>query len=143
MTPWNPYYQERRRVNPNRVKLPDILAHVRPSASDDSLELRVNSRCKVAMDLSRISSRGSGPNMKAGLLAAMCLPTVGLGQLCICADFLNWVIAFEYAISHAGDVEAMIIIEDASHVFTSRDASGLSNVLHRSVHIFIYKSATF
>lgn len=76
-----------------RAQLPNLLLHC-------PFELRINQYCRQVslaskkwMEDSKTASgisRGEQNGLNAGLLAAMCYPTVDYGQLRVCSDFITW-----------------------------------------------------
>lgn len=166
---WNPYFSERSSRSLRSLKLPDLFA---PLGEGASSEFEINPHCKKVTDASDAwfreqcqlstastssptSSTSShekdnthcedGIDLKAGLLAAICFPAVDFGQLRLCADFLNWMLHFEYQLALSDPASASRIVQESLQLAKDPSAAvgeGIGRVLKRYVRYVAFRRTT-
>lgn len=159
---WNPYFSERSARSTRSLKLPDLFA---PLGEGASSEFEINRHCKKVTDASeawfreqcQLSAASTSSekeetqvqdsiDLKAGLLAAICFPAVDFGQLRLCADFLNWMLHFEYQLAFLDTAAARKLVKESLQLSedpTSSAGEGTGRALKRSVSFSAFPLCSF
>lgn len=157
---WNPYFSERSARSTRSLKLPDLFA---PLGEGASSEFEINRHCKKVTDASEawfreqcqlsVASTSSEKeevqdsiDLKAGLLAAICFPAVDFGQLRLCADFLNWMLHFEYQLAFLDTAAARKLVQESLQLSedpTSSVGESTGRALKRSVSFSAFPLCSF
>lgn len=159
---WNPYFSERSARSTRSLKLPDLFA---PLGEGASSEFEINRHCKKVTDASeawfreqcQLSAASTSSekeetqvqdsiDLKAGLLAAICFPAVDFGQLRLCADFLNWMLHFEYQLAFLDTAAARKLVQESLQLSedpTSSVGEGTGRALKRSVSFSAFPLRSF
>lgn len=159
---WNPYFSERSARSTRSLKLPDLFA---PLGEGASSEFEINRHCKKVTDASEAWFREQcqlnaastssekeetqvqdSIDLKAGLLAAICFPAVDFGQLRLCADFLNWMLHFEYQLAFLDTAAARKLVQESLQLSedpTSSVGEGTGRALKRSVSFSAFPLCSF
>lgn len=122
-----------------RIRLPDLILHC-------PFELRINPRCRQASLASdkwlhegRSAIDGNlldvDGDVKAGLLAAMCYPTVDYGQLRVCCDFLNLLAHFDDMFNYLDFRETIDAVDAVMKILRHPESSypcttGIARITH-------------